>query len=368
MSKATLAKLMLYVSFAVTMLISLCFTLEFETMFMLKPNLSQINKNALEVHFVDVGQGDAILVKSGNAHLIIDSGDKTYEKQLLNYINNVFFRDSKVKEFDYAILTHSDSDHSGNMLKVLNTYTVKNFIRPKIYSAGLESVNQDAFYETTLTYAELITKLNQLKTTGHTNVTYAEMNTCFSVGGVNLNILAPVKASYSASNEYSTVLTLEKYGSKFMLTGDATVNNELEIINNHQASALDVDVLKVAHHGSSTSTSLEFLEATSPSLAIISVGQNNSVNHPSPQVINNISTYNLESNTTTKIMQTQNLGNIICYVNPSEGVKTATILNVSDYLFVSWWLIVVLVLAVVGLVLFLPNLLKWLKLGKTSKL
>lgn len=368
MSKKTLSKLMLYASFVVTMLISLCFSLELETLFMLKPNLNQINTNALEVHFVDVGQGDAILIKCGKTNVIIDSGEQTHEKQLLNYINNIFFRNNKTKEFDYAILTHSDSDHSGNMLKILNTYKVKNFVRPKIYASGLESVSEQAFYVNTTTYAELITKLFELENSNKTKIIYAEMGMCITDNNLNMNILAPVKNYYSSTNQYSTVVMLEKYGTKFMFTGDATIENELEIINNNSASLIDVDVLKLGHHGSSTSTSLSFLQATSPSLAVVSAGLNNSENHPSTQVLNNIETYNLQSNTTTRVMQTPLLGNILCYVNPNSELKTTTIASVDNYLFLSWWVIMVLVLVLTSVVVFLPILVKWLKVGKTSKL
>lgn len=367
MKRKIISKLMLFISFALVMLISLLFSNSLEILFKLKPDLSKINAEALEVHFVDVGNGDAILVKSGNTNIIIDSGEQTHEKRLLNYVNNVFFRDVKNKEFDYAILTHSDSDHSGNMLAILNNYKVKTFIRPKIYAAGLESAEEPALYVETKTYADLITKLFNLQVKNETRIIYAEMNICVINKDLNLNILAPVKNYYNSTNEYSTVITLEKFGKKFMLTGDATINNELEIINNNNAELLNVDVLKLGHHGSKTSTSLNFLEATSPSLAIISVGQNGEGN-PSPDVLNNILTYNLGSNTITRVMQTSELGNIICYVNPNCGVETICINSVSDYLFVGWWVVVVLVLVITTILVILPILVKWLKLGKTSKL
>ncbi len=367
MERKTTLKLIIFISFILTMIISLFFSNSLEILFKLKPNLSSINSDALEVHFVDVGNGDAILIKSGNTKIIIDSGEQTHEKQLLNYINNVFFRDGAVKEFNYAILTHSDSDHSGNMLTILNNYKVKTFIRPKIYAAGIESAEEPAYYVNTEIYANLITKLSKLQSENKTRVLYAEMGICVINDDLNMNILAPVKNFYNSTNEYSTVITLEKYGKKFMFTGDATTNNELEIINNNNTDKLNVDVLKLGHHGSSTSTSLNFLKATSPSLAIISVGENEGDN-PSPEVLNNILTYNLGSNTTTRVMQTSELGNIICYVNKNCGIETTCISAVSDYIFVSWWVVVVLVLAVLSIFTFLPILIKWLKLGKSSKL
>lgn len=357
-----------YVVIVVLFLVSLCFSSSIETFLKLKPDLKQINSTALEVHFVDVGQGDAILVKNNGKTMLIDSGNASKEKQLLTYINNVFFRNETNKMFNYVILTHSDADHSGNMLSILENYEVETFFRPKIYVEGLESVTEQALYETNMAYVNLIAKLKALKHTHKINVEYAEMGISFNLSDAQVNILAPVKNYYSSSNEYSAVVTVEKNDSKFMFTGDATIDNELEIINNNSSSLLNVDVLKLGHHGSNTSTSLSFLEATSPSFAIVSVGEFNAENHPSSEVLNNIVSYNLWSNTTTSVLQTANLGNIVCYVNDDFGVCYTTIANVFDYLFVSWWVLVVIVVLVVTIVCGAIILIKWLKQGKTSKL
>lgn len=363
--------LIIYVSIIAFMLISLFASNQIEILFKLKPNLLSINQNATEVHFVDVGQGDAILIRfSDDKTMIVDSGESKYEKYLLNYINNVFFRDDKNKKFDFALLTHSDSDHSGNMVAILNNYEVGQFFRPKILIDGLENelFEGDVKYDNNESYCALISKLYELKLSNKTKVEFSTMDSYITLNNnAYVHILSPVKNYYSNTNEYSPIIVFENYGVKFMLTGDSTKYNELEVMNNYDSSVLDVDVLKLAHHGSNTSTSLEFLNATSPKYAIISVGEENTYGHPSRETLNNIATYNENSNNEDiKIKQTQNLGNIICYVNDDGVLNFTNILNADDYLFVDWWIIVLCLILIVSCLIFLPILLKSLKKGKTK--
>lgn len=363
--------LIIYVSIIAFMLISLFASNQIEILFKLKPNLLSINQNATEVHFVDVGQGDAILIRfSDDKTMIVDSGESKYEKYLLNYINNVFFRDDKNKKFDFALLTHSDSDHSGNMVAILNNYEVGQFFRPKILIDGLENelFEGDVKYDNNETYCALISKLYELKLSNKTKVEFSTMDSYITLNNnAYVHILSPVKNYYSNTNEYSPIIVFENYGVKFMLTGDSTKDNELEVMNNYDSSVIDVDVLKLAHHGSNTSTSLEFLNATSPKYAIISVGEENTYGHPSRETLNNIATYNENSNDEDiKIKQTQNLGNIICYVNDDGVLNFTNILNADDYLFVDWWIIVLCLILIVSCLIFLPILLKSLKKGKTK--
>ena len=268
-------KLIIFGCFVAVLLISLIFSKFIEFGLMLKPNLSNIGTNAFEIHFVDVGNGDAILVKFSNGKtMIVDSGAKLSEKKLLTYIDNVFFEDDKNKMFDFAVLTHSDSDHAGNMLTVLNNYKVKTFIRPKIYvkNLGTGASGEQNYFDNSSDYAQIVTKLFELEKENKTKVEFAEFNTFYFTGlNAGMHILAPVKSYYNETNKLSSVMVVFDGEHKVMLTGDATIENEREIINNYNVSKLDVDVLKLGHHGSNTSTSLEFLEATTPKYAVVSV-------------------------------------------------------------------------------------------------
>ena len=353
-------KLIIFGCFVAVLLISLIFSKFIEFGLMLKPNLSNIGTNAFEIHFVDVGNGDAILVKFSNGKtMIVDSGAKLSEKKLLTYIDNVFFEDDKNKMFDFAVLTHSDSDHAGNMLTVLNNYKVKTFIRPKIYVKNLETgaSGEQNYFDNSSDYAQIVTKLFELEKENKTKVEFAEFNTFYFTGlNAGMHILAPVKSYYNETNKLSSVMVVFDGEHKVMLTGDATIENEREIINNYNVSKLDVDVLKLGHHGSNTSTSLEFLEATTPKYAVVSVSKLNKY-HPSQEVLNNIVSYN-KNNPTNKVLvkQTSNLGNIVFYANGEDEFEILNIENVDDYLFLSWWIVVLCLVVVVGVSMFLPTL------------
>lgn len=332
--------------------VTLLFASYFELLFHLKPNLSNIMHSALEVHFVNVGQGDAILIRLPDEQTVmVDSGPKSAEQDLLHYIDKVFFANSYHKVFNHVVLTHSDSDHSGNMLTILNTYKVINFYRPAIYSQSLESEyianNPNVTKVNTITYHNIIAKLINLQLSD-------DINTIFSTSGITIGneetsyitFLSPNVPSYTGSNavnNYSPVMMVEFNGQKIMLTGDITSQVELEVVNNHATldGYLDVDVLKLAHHGSNTSTSALFLESTKPEFAIISVG-NNSYGHPSIDVMNRIYDYSInhQSDLHNNVLQTKKMGNIVFYVNPNSTVNYLTIYNANDYLFISWWQVV----------------------------
>lgn len=325
--------------------VSLFYSSFFETTFKLKPNLNAISQNALQVHFVDVGQGDAILIKFPNqSTMLIDSGPQSAKESLLYYIDNVFFKNQN-KIFNYVLLTHSDADHSGNMVEVLNNYKVINFLRPKIYSEKLETNIEPSFKTVnTQVYDNLIKKLQDIDV----NVTFFEGGLTIKEGESVITFFSPNLPKYSDVNNYSPIMVIESYNSKFMLTGDATSLVEQEVLNNYQHDILDVDVLKLGHHGSKTSTSIEFLQVVKPEYAVISVAKNNSYGHPSVEVINNIYEYSLNYNSNLKdnILTTGEKGNIIFYANKNNSINFITIDKVFSYLFISWWQVVIVLVVV----------------------
>lgn len=355
------------------LLLSLIFSVNLEEILKLQPNLSDIENNALQVHFVDVGQGDAILIRfPDNKTMLVDSGPQSASKNLFNYIDNVFFKNDE-KHFDFVMLTHSDYDHAGNMVEVLTRYKVDKFFRPQIYVKGLENnmVDGNMCYDEDENYCRVVSKLYELSLAGKLQVEFIKANTYVSLlNSSYMHILSPIKNYYSKTNEFSPIVVFEHKGVKFMLTGDATKENELEVMNNYSSSVLDCDVLKLAHHGSDTSTSYAFLEATSPKYAIISVGADNSYDHPSRETIDTIQTYNNNNgyDEDIKIKQTQNLGNIICYVNESGKVEFLEISDVDDYVFVDYYIIVICLIAFVAIIVFTPSFFKWIKQNKIKKI
>ena len=331
--------------------ITIFFTTPLTYLLKLKPDLRNINNSALEVHFVDVGSADAILVKLPNdKKVIIDSGLSSYQKKLSYYINNVFFRNDKDKTFDYAILTHSDSDHSGNFSFILDNYTVKNFYRPQIYSKEYDEEVLGGYVIEDSNYDKIISRLNKLSNQNKINVMYNFAGAETDEIKDYLTFLTPLKEVYGESNMYSPYILLKHKSKSVLLTGDATKENEIELTNYY--SNLNVDVLKIAHHGSSTSTSVEFLEYLNPKYAVISVGENNN-NLPSLDTLNNIKNYSEDLYKNLYI--TKDRGNIIYYVNSDENSGFLTIKNVNSYVFVDYYLIALAVMGTCLTIVFFPK-------------
>ncbi len=339
-------------------LLSLFFASDLEILLKLKPDFTEIAVNSLEVHFVDVGQGDAILVRlPNNETVIVDSGPSSAKDDLLNYIDNIFFRNSKNKTFNYAVLTHSDADHSGNMLAVLEKYKVEKFFRPMIYAEGIEQeiINENTLVTSsnTITYKNLISKLIMLEQNNKIDVVYSfagitigdEENTYITFLSPNKEIYGTSNNSENRTNKYSPMLLLEYNTKSFLLTGDAVEENELEVINNTDLYAinLDVDVLKVAHHGSAYSTYQFFLDVVKPEYAVISYGQNG-YGLPSNSTVDRLIS-NLQNNGggSEELYSTLENGNIIFHIGVSQELQILLINRISDYLFIEWFVVVIIV-------------------------
>ena len=312
------------------LLISMLFASHIENLLHLYPNIEGVDESALEVHFIDVGQGDSILVRFPNEQtMIIDSGITDYRDKLLNYIDNVFLKNNETG-FDYGVLTHSDSDHSSNMSIILDNYTFGTFYRPKQYSKSVENVANGV---DTKTYDGFIKSLyaSDIKT-----IRYNESGEKISIDeDCTIEWFAPDLNEYDENNSYSPIMVLEYKDKRICLTGDATVENEKEAIENGIG---DIDVLKLGHHGSNTSNSKEFLDATLPEHVVICVGEN-SYNLPNKYVLERLQAYDQEHNKTAyaNLKTTQNQGNIICFVNEDGRIGFEYIEDVDDYVFISWY-------------------------------
>ena len=369
MKRKTVDKLIIYGCLTIFLLLTLIIGGYLEIWLKLKPDMSKINKSAFEVHFVDVGEGDATLIRfSSGKTMLIDSGDNVKVKQLTTYIDKVFFNSHK-KVFDYVVLTHSDSDHSGNMDTILDKYKVNNFIRPNILIDGLENYLADgrAKYDNNNDYVSTITRLYSLEKENKIKVSFAEPDTYIDMGNnAKVHILSPLKPYYTTTNDYSIVMIVEDNNEKFMLTGDASTDVENDIINSYDEDVLDVDVLKLSHHGSDTSTSLDWLDITQPDYAVISVGEDNSYQHPSSAVLDNIEIYNEEHNYKIKITQTSILGNIVFYSNNANQLDMFSIDKIGDYLFLPWWVVVIVLIVVIGISMFINDFINLFNRNKAT--
>ncbi|MGG7146527.1 ComEC/Rec2 family competence protein [Clostridium butyricum] len=251
-----------------TLLLLLCF---FSSLLTKKLNSYKVNPNLMYVHYINVDQGDAILIQVNNKNLLIDSGPKNHKKQLVKFLT-----DLNISKLDYVIATHPHEDHIGNMNTVLNSYKVQSFYAPKVYSY-------------TKSFEQMIDSLksNNLKI----NPIKRGCNTINLGFQTNVEVFSPINDAYDNENNYSPVIKISFGNNSFLFTGDAEkeIEDKLILLNDD----LKADILKVSHHGSSSSTSDAFLNRVCPKYAVISVGKNNIYDHPNDTIISKLNTYKI---------------------------------------------------------------------------
>ncbi|MGL5150461.1 MAG: ComEC/Rec2 family competence protein [Clostridium sp.] len=258
--------------------------------FIITPS-SPNNYKGILVHFIDIGQGDAILIQVNNKNLLIDSGSKTERRNLFSYLNNL-----NIHFLDYIIATHPHEDHIGNMSEIIDTYDFGTFYTPNI------SASSKSFEKMLYSLKKKDKKINAISST--TNNIYLGDNTSVTV------FSPPPSSKYNDLNDYSPIIRISYKEISFLLTGDAETNAEnLSLANN---SNIKSTVLKIGHHGSSSSTSSKFLQAVSPNIAIISCGKDNPYGHPHKETIDKL------KNKDIKTFSTSSYGDIIL---SSDGYK-----------------------------------------------
>jgi len=214
----------------------------------------------LQVHYIDVGQGDSILIDWGEVEVLIDGGRyNDCVPYILDYVDG---------HLEVMVATHPDADHIGGLIEVLDAFVVEHIW-----------LNGDT--HTTQTYTDFMEKVDT-EEAGGAEVHQAQRGDEIVVSTLTFKVLHPTLPLDSDKNENSIVLKLSFGQVDFLFTGDACSEAEASML----AAGLvdDIDILKVSHHGSKYCSTADFLSAALPELAIISVG-NNSYGHPAPEVI-----------------------------------------------------------------------------------
>ncbi len=217
------------------------------------------NDADFEVHFIDVGQGDSILIRSDGYDILIDAGENDKGKVVTQYLERV-----GVDKLDLAIGTHAHSDHIGGLDVVIKEIETAEVVMPKM---------KKSVVPTTKTYTDL---LKAIKSTGAKSTT-AQIGAKYTFGNGTLTILGPVM-SYDDLNDTSVVARFDYGDASFLFTGDMEKEAERDLIA--AGAYLDADVLKLGHHGSSTSSCEEFYDKVSPVYAIVLCGVDNEYGHP----------------------------------------------------------------------------------------
>lgn len=213
-------------------------------------------KGECNVWVLDVGRGSSTLVESDGEYMLIDGGDSDKSSYLVSYLKK-----KEITNFKYVIATHYDADHLNGVVGALNVFDVENVICPE-------------YTTTTRVYNSFISimdnkKINRIKPiVGET----------YSLGRGEFTIIAPNSTGYSNVNDYSVGIRFKYNNKSFLVAGDATNISEEEIVNN--SIDINSDVYIVNHHGSSGSSSSEFLNKIDPEYAVISAGKGNAYGHP----------------------------------------------------------------------------------------
>lgn len=307
------------------------------------PDIPPRQAGELRVHFIDVGQGDAIVAELPDGKsMIVDAGGEVYASRssLLRYVNAL-----GIKKFDYLILSHPDEDHAGGMDDVLACYGAEKAFIPYIVSFGADS-----------SYADFLDRLSREGCDTEISNTYDAVLSEQADAFYYFMILSPFESGvegsyYDAANQdgatdtdvnnASAVVWLEYAGRSVLLTGDIGEEVEEKLVSDYEmlgtslfereyltswgervtlAPALEgLDFLKVSHHGSASSSSSAFLRLTSPEAAFVSVGAGNSYGHPAQETVGRLNEVG------ARIYRTDESGSIVLTIRSDGTYNIQTI-------------------------------------------
>jgi competence protein ComEC len=243
----------------------------------------------LTVHFLDVGQADSALIMLPNGeNMLIDGGETSNANNIIRYL-----RSHDVTTIDYLVATHPHADHIGGLPAIINEFNIGSIFMPRVT-------------HTTQTFERLLLSIQDK---GMQIDEAKDGVNILSLHGLEVDIIAPVRFDYANLNDHSAVIKLVFGNTSFLFMGDAETASE-----NHITADVSVDVLKVGHHGSRTSTSSAFLRRVAPSYAIISVGRN-SYGHPTDDVLARLDEANVE------VYRTDMVGTIV-FTSDGEHINT----------------------------------------------
>lgn len=224
-----------------------------------------------QVYFIDVGQGDSELIrlKDSGIDILIDAGTRSTKQELADYLKEL-----GVDDIDILIGTHPHEDHIGGMAKIIEEFPIGTLYLPE---------TSDEMTPTTKTYESLLDAAENKNVTVRTA---AAGDVLLEQGNTSFKVLSPSHTDYDNLNDYSIVTRLKVGNTAFLFQGDAETPVEEEILDS--GADVSCDVIKLGHHGSSTSSSRAYLEAANPSAAVISCGVGNEYGHPHRETMDSL--------------------------------------------------------------------------------
>lgn len=246
----------------------------------------------MTVHVLDVGKADAIYINCGNKNILIDSGDVDVTNTVYEYL-----RKMNVEKLDLVMVSHPHRDHIGGMTEIINGFTIEKFMMPCV---------PEDITPTNNTYLSMLQALSDKGIL----IDRPVAGESFEIGDISINIFGPLK-QYNDLNNNSIVAQFIYGNDSFLFTGDASKDSEKDILSEN--FDIKSTVLKVAHHGSASSTTKKFLQAVNPDIAVISVG-------PDSNDLPKTSTIEKLDDNGTKVYRTDINGNVIFATN-GDGVS-----------------------------------------------
>ena len=259
--------------------------IKFFIIFLICLYIKPLCNNSNYIYYIDVSQGDSsLVVTKNNKSILIDTGGNNYD--IMNSKMIPFFKSIGLKKIDYLILSHGDFDHIGYSFDLINNYKVKNVIFNCGDFNNLELKLIDLLSSKNINYDVCINELN--------------------VDGYIFYFLQT--KNYDNENDNSNVIYVDINSYKLLFMADASITTEKEIMNKYNIS--NIDILKVGHHGSKTSSNKSFINYINPTYSIISVGKDNRYGHPNKEVL-----YNLKD---SKIYRTDEVGSVMFKIKNNE--------------------------------------------------
>lgn len=235
----------------------------------------------LTISYIDVGQGNSVLIQDGDKNMIIDGGDRAQSSKVISFLEQ-----RNINTIDYLVASHYDSDHISGLVGIFNKFKVKNVLNP------------DYTKDT-----KIFRSYKNQRDRSKAKVIIPRVGDKFNLNNSNFTIVGPQTYNFSEDNDRSIVIKLEYGDRKFLFPGDAAKESESAMI--YSGINLKSDVLMVGHHGSKYSTNDFFLDEVNPKIAVISVGKNNRYNHPSDKVLKKLEDRGI------KVLRTDKMGDII---------------------------------------------------------
>lgn len=276
--------------------ISLVFPQLLETDKASVPYNGKMENQILSLHIIDVGQGSSALIKTDGKAVLIDAGESFNSKMVTDYLSN-----EGITQLDIVVGTHPHSDHYGGIPQVLGKFKVDNIILPKLTEAQIPENK---------TWEKLMVALS--KTEG--KITYKDKKETYDLGGgATLELLGPFLKGEENLNNLSLCFKITVGEASFLITGDGETAVEDALRENEN---IDVDVLVAGHHGSATSSRPKFLNAVTPKMSAISVGEDNKYSLPNEKVIERLLSFG-------KIFRTDLDGSVV-FITDGKSISVMT--------------------------------------------